>query len=849
MPKLNKSALLAITISMCAAVASAQRYTDQRYDLALIHQQSSIEPNDVATGDDVGASLAMSAEYIVIGTPGRDVDGNSDAGCVYVYDTQSEALLFTLTSPTPGVGDEFGFPVALDGDLLCIGARNDDELINDGGAVFLFNLATGSIIEKLLPDNPEAIDRFGSSISISGDYVAVGVVNDDELGENVGSIEVFDRNTLARLGKLLPDDPTDISGLGHRVAISGNTLISTTYAADLGGQNTGAALAFDLPTLSHLYTVQGHDTAPHDEFGRSLAVSSDRFYVGAENNDYYGTDGGAVYMFDLATGEELAQMWPHDFDDGNNFGSSLHVEGDHLIIGARRRGGVNVGRVYLFNARTGRLQARFGRTAASGGDQFGVAVTALGDEVIASSVRARADGNFGGKIYRFMIGDERYPDRIFEGGDCTNDNSDEFGMNVAIDGTILAVTSEDNGLCYGRGGGVQIFDITTMELLRVVLDDQGDLVDSFGFSADVGEGILAIGAPNATDDAGAVYLYDVHTGKFIMTLAPDDLQAYDQFGYSICIDQGLLAVGALYGGNTGANSGAVYLFELSSGILLHRFQSPTPGTLDYFGFDIHMENSMLLVGSPRDDDAYVGAGAVFLYDLETYEYLRTYLPSSVPGAIPRDFGRSVHLSGDLVLVGDPSAQVDDTVNGNYTDVGLLSVFKLDTSELITTLVSAEPRGEEHFAWSVVADEDTIYVGTRRDPHSGYWYDTGQPVVHRFNRQTFERVSPAVSSYGHEMSWFGSSLAISDEYVAIGMPSLFSILDYRTLGGAVFVYDKPQGNACPADLNGDGELNFFDVSAFIVAFVAGDLAVDFNSDGELNFFDVSAFIVAYSGGCP
>lgn len=82
-----------------------------------------------------------------------------------------------------------------------------------------------------------------------------------------------------------------------------------------------------------------------------------------------------------------------------------------------------------------------------------------------------------------------------------------------------------------------------------------------------------------------------------------------------------------------------------------------------------------------------------------------------------------------------------------------------------------------------------------------------------------------------------------------MPSLFSILDYRTLGGAVFVYDKPQGNACPADLNGDGELNFFDVSAFIVAFVAGDLAVDFNSDGELNFFDVSAFIVAYSGGCP
>jgi YVTN family beta-propeller protein len=47
----------------------------------------------------------------------------------------------------------------------------------------------------------------------------------------------------------------------------------------------------------------------------------------------------------------------------------------------------------------------------------------------------------------------------------------------------------------------------------------------------------------------------------------------------------------------------------------------------------------------------------------------------------------------------------------------------------------------------------------------------------------------------------------------------------------------------------GELNFFDVSAFLTAFNKGDLGVDFNDDGELNFFDVSAFLVAYQAGCP
>ncbi|PCI08315.1 hypothetical protein COB72_08545 [bacterium] len=55
--------------------------------------------------------------------------------------------------------------------------------------------------------------------------------------------------------------------------------------------------------------------------------------------------------------------------------------------------------------------------------------------------------------------------------------------------------------------------------------------------------------------------------------------------------------------------------------------------------------------------------------------------------------------------------------------------------------------------------------------------------------------------------------------------------------------------CPADLNGDGVLNFFDVSAFLQAFNAMDPIADFNGDGVFNFFDVSAFLNTYAIGCP
>lgn len=55
--------------------------------------------------------------------------------------------------------------------------------------------------------------------------------------------------------------------------------------------------------------------------------------------------------------------------------------------------------------------------------------------------------------------------------------------------------------------------------------------------------------------------------------------------------------------------------------------------------------------------------------------------------------------------------------------------------------------------------------------------------------------------------------------------------------------------CEADLTVDGALDFFDVSAFIVAYQAQDPDADFNNDGDFNFFDVSAFLVAFQAGCP
>lgn len=56
-------------------------------------------------------------------------------------------------------------------------------------------------------------------------------------------------------------------------------------------------------------------------------------------------------------------------------------------------------------------------------------------------------------------------------------------------------------------------------------------------------------------------------------------------------------------------------------------------------------------------------------------------------------------------------------------------------------------------------------------------------------------------------------------------------------------------ACAADINKDGELNFFDISDFLAAFDSQDPIADFDGNGKFNFFDISDFLGAFNAGCP
>lgn len=124
-----------------------------------------------------------------------------------------------------------------------------------------------------------------------------------------------------------------------------------------------------------------------------------------------------------------------------------------------------------------------------------------------------------------------------------------------------------------------------------------------------------------------------------------------------------------------------------------------------------------------------------------------------------------------------------------------------------------------------------------------------------NYEVVETVGP--SGAGTSGGWIETSFNVSDfvdltstvrvKFVAsdLGDGSIVEagIDDVRVLGVSCL------DNSCPADLSGDGVLDFFDVSAFLNAYNAQDPVADFTGDGVLDFFDVSAFLNAYNAGCP
>ncbi|MBE2287474.1 MAG: FG-GAP repeat protein [Prosthecobacter sp.] len=154
----------------------------------LLHE---VPPPDIGLqgGAQLGYSVAMDGEYVVAGAPYDDATG-TDCGVAKVFGATTGELLFTL-SCTPG-GGNFGWSVAISGTRVVVGAYRQD--VSSGGKVFVFDLAGANPTVPILTltnPSPGGDDQFGYSVAISGTRVVVGAKQDDTGASDAGRAYVY----------------------------------------------------------------------------------------------------------------------------------------------------------------------------------------------------------------------------------------------------------------------------------------------------------------------------------------------------------------------------------------------------------------------------------------------------------------------------------------------------------------------------------------------------------------------------------------------------------------------------------------------------------------------------------
>ena len=456
----------------------------------------------LASGDRFGTTIVASDDYLVVGATSSDSDA-LDAGSVYVYELTSGSpqLVLTISNPEPEFEDRFGESLALSGDLLAVGVPFDEGVngLVDTGSVYVYDLAANArLIHSIHNPAPGFISRywFGRSVAIEGELLVVGAPRDDATADAAGAVYIYDLSAdEARLVERL-DNPTPelLDLFGSEVAMSGNRLVVGAPRDSTAGLLAGAVYIYDLggdsPELTH--TILNPDPPPRNDerrfgvaeprFGHAIDVAGDTVVVGSIGShplfavpletgfaDFQAVP-GKVHVFDISgeTAHQTAAIESQvSIAAGDSFALALHDE--RLAVGefSDDAMGTNAGaaRLYELDAGQARLIGSL-EMSPQPEDRFGLAVAISSDAVFAG---APFDdfGNFDqGAVFVFGIVEER--DSEILPGDINNDGT--------VDVSDFLVLSRN----FGRSNGVTLADGDLNEDGEIDVRDFLILSENFG---------------------------------------------------------------------------------------------------------------------------------------------------------------------------------------------------------------------------------------------------------------------------------------------------------------------------------------------------------------------------------
>lgn len=299
--------------------------------------------------DLLGVTLASSNGIAIAGAPYHRVDGHP-RGAAYLFDVTTLGQHAKLVPHDHRIYQDFGYSVAIDGDRAVVGAFSDWQNGYYAGAAYLFDVASGAQITKIMPTDGAKRDHFGNSVAIAGPIILIGAYNDWVRGDDAGSAYLFDADLMIETDRLAAWDGGPSEFFGQSVATNGKLALVGADGVDDLGAFSGAAYVFDVATGRPRAKLRSDDGRIQDHFGQAVAVSGNSAVIAAQGCDLQQANAGAAYLFDLATGRQFAKLMASDGAAQDFLGRSVAIQGESCAVGAMWDDdhGEDSGSVYIF---------------------------------------------------------------------------------------------------------------------------------------------------------------------------------------------------------------------------------------------------------------------------------------------------------------------------------------------------------------------------------------------------------------------------------------------------------------------------------------------------------------------
>ncbi len=250
-------------------------------------------------------------------------------------------------------------------------------------------------------------------------------------------------------------------------------------------------------------------------------------------------------------------------------------------------------------------------------------------------------------------------------------------------------------------------------------------------------------------------------------LLASDAASGDSFGFSVAINGNTAIVGAVFDDDVLGSSGSGYIFQYdgTSWNQQAKLTAQPPVFGGMFGWSVALDGDTAIIGAPGNpfpgSDSFSNAGSAYIFKNNGTNWIQEALLTANDATLFDKFGVAVAISGDTVIVGSP----EDDDAGNQSGSAYIFQFNGASWDQQAKLTASDAAAGDNFGASVAISDNTVIVGSRGDDDAGT--SSGSAYIFQYEGTSWSQQAKLTANDAAAVDHFGRAVSIDGNTAIIG----------------------------------------------------------------------------------